>query len=220
MTLEELRERVLELAAMERRLQECLDDVRQARTVATANLQEASRNDIRLRPVGERPGAPRGNVHRSISDEQLRDAIVKLGTFTASELGAELGCSTARARIELKRAMHIVKPDGSWAGRQMWAYVAPEGPGAAFEAQQRLKPVEQQVARGGGEIKQSILSMVSHKEIKEVVREALKDGWELVHVGGKHPLALVKSGRRVGIASTPTNPGHAAKAIRRQLRAS
>lgn len=225
MTLEELRDRVLELEAMERRLQDCLGDVRQHRIIAAANLEEAARNHMRLRPIGERPGKTEGFVHGSISNEQLRDAVVKLQKFTASELGAELGCSTARARRELERVMHIVRPDGSWAGRQMWAYVAPDGPGEAFKAQQRLRVVEPSLTPGGsggaGDVKQSILSMISDKEIKKAVRDALADGWELAHVGGKHPLALVKDGHRdVTIASSPKNSGDAAKAIRRQVRAS
>lgn len=219
-TLEDLRDHVAELEAMDRRLQACLADVRVAHERAVTELTQAARADIDLRPIGAIEGAPQGFIKRPLALEQVRDAVVTLKHFTIGELAAELGCSHARARRELDRVMHLVKPDGRLGQRQLWAYVPPAGPGKAFEAQQRLRVADEPPPVAGQDIKQSILSMVSDKEIKKVVREALADGWELVRVGGKHPLALVKPGhKQVGISSSPTNSDHAARAIRRQLRA-
>lgn len=217
--LQALRERVAELHDMQTRLQSCLGDVGLALELTEAELAEAAKADLAMRPLGAR-GRSDGHVLRTISLEEVRDAVVKLGTFTIGELAAELGCSTAKARRELERVKHLVNPAGRLGSRQMWAYCVPDGPGAAFEAQQRLKTVQPgDLAAPGADIKQSILSMVADKEIRAVVREALADGWELVHAGGKHPMRLVRDDcRPITLSSTPRNPGNAARAIRRQLR--
>lgn len=220
MSVQALRDRVAELAAMERRLQACLDDVRAAGEQAMADLAGAAAGDMALRPLGAAGGKPQGFHHRPLRLETVRDAVVTLKRFTIGELAAELGCSNARARRELDRVMQLVKPDGGIGKRQIWAYVPPDGPGAAFTQQQKLRVPEPTVSRTpGGEVRQSIISMVSDKEIKAVVREALRDGWELVHTGGRHHLALVKGGRTVGLPSTPTNSGNTARALRRELNA-
>lgn len=219
MVLNELRDRVAQLRALEERLQACLAEVQAAGHDAVAQLQQAAREDLQLRPLSAVPGRPEGFEHRHISLEEVRDAVVKLRHFTASELAAELGCSNARARRELDRMMDKVKADGRVGGRQMWAYVPPDGPGAAFEAQQRLRSVQDDDDRSPAvQVSGGLLSMVTPKELREVAREAIRDGWKLVNSGGKHPMRLEKDGKVVGLASTPTNAGSAARAIRRQLR--
>lgn len=223
--IDELRERVAACSEMEARLQELLDEVRAAGAAALEELTAAAKADMNLRPLGATGGPPAGFRHGHISLEMVRDAVVKLRHFVIGELAAELGCSTARARRELDRVTDLVRPAGNFGQRQIWAYIPPEGPGAAFEQQQKLRVADPEVdvARvqaTSQNIAQTNLPMISDKEIKKVVRKALDDGWRLVHVGGKHPLALVKDGcEPITLSSTPRNSGDAARAIARALRA-
>lgn len=223
--LEQLREHLVELQGMELRLQACLADVRAAHERTTAELAEASRIDLQTRPLGAVPPS-NGYVTRNIPLEEVRDAVVRLGShgcFTVGELKAELGCSTAKARVELGRVMHLVKLDGSLGGRQLYTYSPPDGPGAAFEAQRRLRKVDvgDQAAAMVGEVRQSLIDMVKDKELKKAVREAVEAGWELVHTGARtgHPLRLVHNGcRPITVVSSPRDSDRAAYAIRRQVK--
>lgn len=221
--IEDLRERVAALSAMEAQLEACLVDVRRAGDRAVAELAAAAKLDMGMRPLGAVP-PPNGFILRNIPLEEVRDAVVRLAFFSLAELAAELGCSAAKARVELERVMHLLRPAGHLGQRQLWEYVPPDGPGTAFLVQQRTRVVEPEIEvakrMAGPQVTQSLLSSISDKEIKRVVRKALDDGWALCNVGGKHPLALVKPGRRdIGISSSPTNSDHAARAIARQVRA-
>lgn len=220
MTLEELRERDVRLAGVERHLQACIEHVCQAREATRQQITAVAQEDIRLRRLGAEGVTNGFHVRNNIPLEEVRDAVVELGVFTLSDLANKLGCSRAKAKVELNRVMKLVKPAGKFGHQQMYEYCAPEGPGAAFEAQQRLRVVEDDSRTPGPQdIKQSILSSVQDKEIREAVREAISRGWELVNAGGRHPLRLVRDDcRPITIVSTPRSSGNAARAIRRQVR--
>lgn len=221
MTLQDLRDRHGDLLSAERRLTECLQKVQRQREALESQIAQAGRDDLRLRPLASVATVARvpSQRHR-YSPEELRDAVVKLGEFTASELAAELGCTKRQAEDQLQRVTHLAKPAGKLGRQPMYAYRAPEGPGRAFEAQQRLRAADVLDVEREHDIKQSVISMISDKEIKEAVREAIGQGWTLLHTGrGKHPLRLVRNGETpIPLASTPRSSGNAAKAIRRRLR--
>jgi hypothetical protein len=225
LTVDDLRDRCVELAAVEAQLEEALEDVRQAQVIARAQLHKRAREDMDRRPLGvvaERERrAPAAPAPAPIASEDVRDAIVKFGRFVLDELAAELGCSTRQAAKELAKFSHLVTQRGRIAGKKAWEYVAPDGPGEAFLAQQRLAPPvsrELPVIRDNQDIAQSLIGMVTPKQLREVAREAIAAGWTLKHGSGKHPMRLVREGRApVGLASTPTNPDGAAKAVRRKL---
>lgn len=220
MTLQELRDRQARLVSVERRLVTCTETVRKARELTERQLADAARGDIRLRPLGAAGAAP-GAKRTGIPVEEVRDAVVNLGEFTLPELACRLGCTNAQAKVQLQRVMHLVNLAGKVGSKQMYAYCAPEGPGEAFKAQQRLRVVEgsDTPASGPHDIKQSIVSMVQDKELRKAVREAISQGWELVHAGGKHPMRLVRDDcRPITIVSTPRSSGNAARAVRRAVR--
>lgn len=223
MTLQDLRDRHGDLLSAERRLTTCLERIRREREELEPQIAQAARDDLRLRPLAS-VNVPAPTVRKTPGHyelEDVRDAVVRLGEFTLGELATELGCDRRKAQRELDRVKHLVDAAGKLGRDPMFAYRPPDGPGEAFKAQQRLRPSERyDVVERDSDIKQSVISMISDKEIKEAVRDAIGQGWTLIHTGrGKHPMRLIRNGEvPITIASTPRSSGNAAKAIRRRLR--
>lgn len=204
--LELVATRISELSGEERLLADRLKEVREQLTAAKCKRDELAKG-------------PRV--------EEIRDAVTKLRCFTVSELAAELGIprALAKKRLEALAAAEepIVRPDGRYAGQPMYAWIDPrqQGPGEAFEAEQRLRvvggtdaPTERSAPVAGvGDPSR----MIANKVVRGAVKEALEHGWQLEAKGDGH-YRLVKQGVRVGVAGTPKNPDGAAEVIRRQVR--
>lgn len=165
----------------------------------------------------------------ALSEEGWRRAVRQLGTFTVSELAAELSVSNATATKHLKAmaAAGLVKAAGRVLGKPLYEYIRPTDAGEAYEQQQerRLRIVEDPpeevttviVAERGLGVAQSLLSSIATKEIREVAREAISKGWTLENIGGKHIMALRKDGRIIRLVSSPRNAGDAAQQLRQRL---
>jgi hypothetical protein len=220
LTLDERRDLQLELQEMERRLLECLADVRRASELAAVELREASRADLNLRSLdARRVPAPRQVKTTVVTLGELRDAAIRMRRFVPSELAAELGCTTREARVHLTRIGDVVTLDGDAAGEPLYQCVLPAGFEAVDESTRVV--VGDMRARRRQEIKQTMVGMVKCAELRPIVSDALADGWRLVHrPRAKHPLRLVRDGRQpIGLPSTPRSPSMAAKRLRDQLEA-
>jgi hypothetical protein len=157
--------------------------------------------------------------------------VRELGTFTVSELAAELGCSKPVAAKRLNAMMTVVppmiRPAGRALGKPIFEYLRPHDEGLAFANQQRMRerttPEQHAVAMApplverNQEVKNSLVESISAKEIRAVVREAIDAGWKLEVGSGKHRLRLVNGGKRVTVVSTPRNPSNAANNLRQQV---
>jgi hypothetical protein len=220
LTLDERRDLQLELQEMERRLLECLADVRRASQVAAVELQEAARADLNLRGLdARRVPAPRRTQAAVVTLDELRDAAIRMRRFVPSELAAELGCTTREARVHLQRIGDVVTQDGAVAGEPLYHCVVPAGLAAVAEPM-RVAAGDLK-ARRRQEVKQTMVGMVKCAELRPIVSDALADGWRLVHrPRAKHPLRLVRDGcQPIGLPSTPRSPSMAAKRLREQLAA-
>jgi AraC-like DNA-binding protein len=168
-----------------------------------------------------------------IAEEVLRRTVRELGTFTVSELAAELGCSpgTAKRRLDsmLSATPPMAKPAGRVMGKPVYEWVRPTEAGAAFENQQRLGtrgPSESAVLAMADRVERGRpvagvgdpSSVIAKKEVREVVRAALRDGWRLVPKGDGHWNLVSPQGASIGVAGTPKNPGGAADLIGRFVR--
>lgn len=160
------------------------------------------------------------------ADTTVRRIARELGTFTVSEFAAELDCSkpTAKRRIDGLVAEEILKPAGRFSGSPVFEYVKPTEAGVAFEQQQRLGrpviklPEPERLGERPRDIKQSSIGGIRDKLIKEVAREAIANGWELVDKGTSgHHHRLVRDTDWVELPSTPRNPGDTADRLRRRL---
>lgn len=164
------------------------------------------------------------------SEETWRRTVRELGTFTPSELAAELGCTnqTAKKHIDDLVEAKILTPAGRVAGKPLYEYVKPTDAGEAFE-QQRDRPViklptsEQLVTNDlrsarPHDVRQSKISGVRDKEIRKVVREAMALGWRLEQQGRTgHVFRLVRDTDVVILPSTPRSSGAAADMLRQRL---
>jgi bacterioferritin-associated ferredoxin len=214
-----LRNRVAQLERDEEGLLTKLEQIR-----AEKNRSQASIIDT------ERALSPSARGRRGVAEHSFRRAVRELGTFTPSELAAELGCSkqSAKKHIDELVEAEIIKPAGRLAGKPMFEYVKPTEAGEAFDAQQhrptiKLPTPEQvqarEVARARPhDIRQSRISGVRDKEIRKVVREAQALGWELQQHGRTgHVFRLVRDTDSVSLPSTPRDSDAAADMLRQRL---
>jgi hypothetical protein len=205
---------------MERRLLSCLDDVRSTSERAEAELQEAARADLHLRPLGSRrPPRPRRQL-RVVAIEDARDAVARLGRFVLSEFAAEIECPRQQARRHLERVNDLWQLDGFVAGEPRYCYVAP--PAIQSPAPARGTPVAGDMRAKRGQLaSRPLVGMIACTDLRPIVSKALQDGWRLEHrKGAKHPLRLVRDGHQpIGLPSTPRSPSEAARQLRRQLAA-
>jgi hypothetical protein len=208
--------RLDELNAEETQLLERLQAVRATRAKSEDELRHAEQG------LSSRRGVP---------EETWRRTVRELGTFTVSELATELDCSPATAKKHLDAMAcavpPLVKSAGRILGKAAYEYVKPDDAGRAFEAQQRLRvvPTPEQHAlatalpvRDNSSVRQSLIGEVQYKLIRQVVREAVDNGWQLQRTGGggKH-LRLVKGKRRITVPQTPRNEGDMARIMRQEL---
>jgi hypothetical protein len=212
-SLDELREHQLALREMESRLLACLVDVQGAIKRTEGDIEQASRSELALRSLdARRPKAQQRTRPGFIEVADLRAAAARLGRFVAAELGAELGCSTARAREQLQRITDVVTRDGFVAGQPRYRYVGEPEPTTAS--------VGDLAVRRRLVVSQPRVDMVACKDLRPIVTQALADGWRLVHhKGARHPLRLCREERQIILPSTPRNPSAAARRLRRQLAA-
>lgn len=225
--MEAQRGRVQVLGAVIPRLRRTLALACEAHELAKAELIEAARDDMELRSLGELPGRPTRPASH-VSTEDVRDAVVRLGWFVASELAAELGCSTKAAHNYLKHEdiAKLVRREGMFGNVQAFSYVEPEGPGEAFQRERgRLPQGTAEVAdlaeRRGASVVQSRLGMIADKELRKVVSRALAMGWEIRHrPGAQHPISLVhpEADRPIPVWSTPANSQNAAAELWRRIK--
>lgn len=221
------RDRVRALGEVIPRLQRALALACEAHELAKTELLEAAREDMELRPLGE-PARRQRSAQAHVTPEAVRDAVVRLGSFVASELAAELGCSTKAAHgwLRHEHIAKLVRPDGLFGRVQAFAYVEPEGPGGAFEVQQGHAPrgvaeVADLAERRGLNVAQSRLGMIADKELRKVVGKALAMGWEIRHrPGAQHPVSLVhpNADRPIPVWSTPANSENAAATLWRRIK--
>jgi hypothetical protein len=164
--------------------------------------------------------APR-KVHSA--DAAFRDAITRTTTFTISEIASHLAWTPARVRKYVEEWIdsgRVADTRRRFGKQKIYEYVPPEGPGKAFEAQQRLRAVPDTPVRGHQAVVGSgrqPLDMIAHKSVKAAVREAMGEGFTLEPKGDGH-YTLVKGTERIPVPSTPKNPDGTAKRIRAQMR--
>lgn len=209
------------LRAEERRLLALLNQTR-------VQLGEAEGS---LHSVG-RAADPTTPARAVASEAQWRETIRSLGTFTVSELAAELGCkqATARKHLDALIASERVVPAGRVLGKAVYEYARPTEPGPAFEAQRRLQSVPTPEAQAqamateapvrgtvAGISQRHDSHMIPNKVVRAAVAEAEGRGWRIKRKGDGH-FVLVKGARRVPVAGTPSNPEGAADIIRRMTR--
>lgn len=219
--------RIAELATiivpLERRRETLADLLGAAQADCRAELDAAARADMELvRPRRPRRAAT-AKPSRAISLEATRDAVVSLDRFVGSELAARLRCPMRDAMAALARLEEELPGIVRRERRGMIQYQPPTTAGAAFELQGRSNgsaaPGVGDLALAGVGQASSVVGRGLAKEIREVVREAKTQGWELVQTGGDHPFRLVKAGRRdIPLESSPRDPRHAANHLRQKLR--
>lgn len=223
MTVEELRERVDTISRELREVETRARALTVERAKAEEQLTQAAREEMSLRPLGSLPARqPRRATRRCVS-ERGRDAVIRLGRFTASELAAELECPLAEARRVLRdpEVAKMIEEADRFGRQVIYAYVAPTDPGDAFKAQQRLRLVHNErvadlAMAGDGEASANLLDAIRDKDVRKVVAEAIREGgWQLTLGTGPHPLKLTRGTETIPVAA---NSAHAVKAIRRQLR--
>lgn len=223
MTVEELRERVDTISRELREVKTRARALTVERAKAEEQLTQAAREEMSLRPLGSLPARqPRRATRRCVS-ERGRDAVIRLGRFTASELAAELECPLAEARRVLRdpEVAKMIEEADRFGRQVIYAYVAPTDPGDAFKAQQRLRLVHNErvadlAMAGDGEASANLLDAIRDKDVRKVVAEAIREGgWQLTLGTGPHPLKLTRGTETIPVAA---NSAHAVKAIRRQLR--
>lgn len=164
---------------------------------------------------------------KGLTEDRWRAAVRKLGTFTTGELATELDVSKPVAKRHLDKMVEegIVAPDGRYRKSPMFKYQRPVEAGDGFDAQQRLRVVPDfevpQVVRAGtiagtGTNADPLNGLV--KEVRSVVKAAMKDGWDFQRVGGDH-FRLTKTGcKAVPVAGTPRNAGNHATQVATNLR--
>jgi bacterioferritin-associated ferredoxin len=183
--------------------------------------------DLRTRIDGymakQRAEQPARSRRPSLSDEAIRDAIVDMRTFTKKELAARLGVSaqTAGRYIEEWMEDDRLAAAGKWGKEHVFAYVPPEGPGKAFEHQQKLRVVEGTTRAYSGPVagtgkKGQLYEQISDPSVRRAVREAMGEGYTLESRGDGH-FTLVKGTSRIPVPSTPLSGDGAAKRIRAQM---
>jgi hypothetical protein len=207
----------------------CLADVRSTSERAEAELREAARADLNLRPLGSRrPPRPERQL-RVVALEDVRDAVARLDRFVLSEFAAEIGCTRQQARRQLERVNDLWQLDGFVAGVPRYCYVAPPAdvspapvapPADVSPAPARGTPRAGDMRAKRGQLaSRPLVGMIACTDLRPIVSQALQNGWHLEHrKGAKHPLRLVREGRQaIGLPSTPRNPSEAARQLRRQL---
>lgn len=226
MTVDELRERFDTISRELREIETRARALTVERAETEEQLTQAAREEMSLRPLGSLPARqPRRATRRCVS-ERGRDAVIRLGRFTASELAAELECPLAEARRVLRdpEVAKMIEEADRFGRQVIYAYVAPTDPGEAFKAQQRLRLVEPEVSAdlamaGVGQAAPELLSAIGDKEVRRVAAEAVRDGWTITNLGGEHSLALVRAGMRpIRLVSSARNPGNAATHLRQKIR--
>lgn len=163
---------------------------------------------------------------QSVAEETWRRTVRQLGTFTVSELACELGVSTALARKHLGTMMDMdppmAKTVGRALGKQLYSYCKPTEAGAAFETERRLRVVGDIVPDVDAPVRGAAVAgtgsnpwdVISHKVLRDAVRDAVRAGWKLQKKGDGH-WSLWKGTDEVGVASSPSNPTGAAEIVRR-----
>lgn len=224
MTVDELRDRVDTISRELREIEARARALTVERAETEEQLTQAAREEMSLRPLGSLPARqPRRTAARRCVSERGRDAVIRLGRFTASELAAELECPLAEARRVLRdpEVAKMIEEADRFGRQVIYAYVAPTDPGDAFKAQQRLRLVHNErvadlAMAGDGEASANLLDAIRDKDVRKVVAEAIREGgWQLTRGSGPHPLKLTRGTETIPVAA---NSAHAVKAIRRQLR--
>lgn len=208
-----LRSRIDDLTEREQQLLDALQEVRAGLAKSRVELESTER-------AGERVRAP---TRTGVPEETLRRVVRALGTFTVSELAAELGCkqATAKKRLDAMIEMQMARPAGRVMGKAVYEFTKPTDEGEAFRTQQRhlaavpevverAQPVAG-VSRGGG------ARMITDKEVRQACQEAERRGWKLIKKGDGH-FVLTKGSRRVSVAGTPRHGAGVAEIIRRKTR--
>lgn len=177
-----------------------------------AALEKADERALRQAPP---PGA-------RVGESKWRKAVRELNHFDAGELAAEVSVTRREANVKIRDylARGILKDDGY----RTYRFQKPnEGPGEAFEHQQRLRAVPdapQRAATGAVAVAgtgKTLLSALA-KEVRPIVADAMKDGWELRARGDGH-FELRKGKAHITVVGTPRNAGNAANQVRRGLAA-
>lgn len=213
------------LSAREAALRSHIEQARHAEEVAygawraTVNTREEFEAQLQAlqQPVQKRRA-------KGLPEEKWRAAVRQLNAFTVGELATELEVPkpTAKRHLDAMVDEGLVRPAGRFGKSPMYEYIKPPDAGESFEAQQRLRvvhdealpPVRSQEVVGtgsNGDLK------ALPKEVRDVVKEAMQDGWSFGRVGNNH-FMLRKDGMKVRVAGTPRSAGDHASQVRQHLR--
>lgn len=119
----------------------------------------------------------------------------------------------------------LVHADGRLGRKPIYAYIKPTDAGERFKRQRALqtaRPPEVMAAAMTApdrhmEVRQSRLSEIPVKEIREVAREAVNCGWTYHSANGSSKARLSKGARLVRVPTTPRNKEDAAAQLRQVL---
>lgn len=157
-----------------------------------------------------------------VSAGSVRDVVMQFrGGFTDSELASHLDVPVASVKKHVKDMLEsgMIRDTGERFNRKaIYEFAEPEGPGAAFEAQQRLTPEPEVAPRGDfQEVKLTRVPSGVHKDLVRVVKEAMADGWRCEPAGAGH-YQLIRGKQKVQFAGTPRNPGNEATHLKQGIR--
>lgn len=167
---------------------------------------------------------------RGVGETVFRAALRGLGSFSAAELAAEVGCSKAKARAKIKEYEQsgVVIADGKLGVTPTFKYIKPTDTGNAFKNQQdkplKLAPELAVVDREADPMKMpdgviagtgNTLISAMNGDTKKAVKAAVVDGWTLLEAGSGH-FYLSKGYERVRVSKTPQNDSTHAQRVRRE----
>lgn len=210
-----------------RALEELLGQAERDTSLARHRLETCEERETKLREQVEkvRRAWQPAPTDAGVTEARWISAARELGSFSAAELGAELGVTkqVARKHIAELEADGRLVPDGMLGKTPTWRFAKPTDAGEAFEAQRRLqlvrefqRPAVEAVAGTGGH--NPINQLKGSPDTKAAVRDAIAAGWMFRELGSGH-FVLKLDGETVKVSKTPQNDSSHANRIRRQTRA-
>lgn len=167
-------------------------------SVEYAPVQEPKPDASDAQPVED--GGPEAAAVRDF-------AVGQAEGFTVRQLVDATEIPEERARVELTALLRrgVVEYVGM-DDLELYAYVKPQGPGAAAELDRR-RPAEGSVTHGSVPVAGTGKPMkVSHSEVAKLVRDAESAGCVVTHASNGHFAVKTPDGKRLVISATPSNP--------------
>lgn len=204
------------LAATEALLDQARGEEERLRAQWSGSREEIARLE---REVSRLRDLANGSTRVSLAS--VRDVVMKFrGGFTDSEIASALGVPVSAVKKHFKEMQEgdvIIDTGERFNRKTIYEFAAPTEAGSSFEAQQRLEPEPE--SRPGATA-QPVPTVHAprgiHKDIRRVVKEAMKNGWSCDMDGSGH-YVLTRGKQKVGFASTPKNPSIEAMHLKRNL---